>query len=188
MYGEEFEQELTRHEAQFPEEKKRAALLLSLHSVQAREGYVPEAAIHWLAERYGISSADVQGVISFYTMFFDEHPGKHVIWLCRTFSCELMGGQEIRKAFEEALGCEIGGQDETGTFGLRWQECLAACDKAPCALIDRDMYENLTPESVRIILDHVKSGGGGGRIITKDGGAAELVPLDVPTPGAGKVD
>ena len=34
---------------EFPEDRKRAALLLSLHSVQDRKRYVPEDAIDWLA-------------------------------------------------------------------------------------------------------------------------------------------
>lgn len=181
MYGDDFVQELEAHEAQFPEERKSAALLLALHSVQDREGHVPGAAIEWLAERYGLSTADVRGVISFYTMFFDEHPGEHVIWLCRTFSCELMGAQDVRAAFEDALGCEVGGKDPSGTFGLRWQECLAACDQAPCALIDKDMYYRLTPSSVKLVIDHVKAGGGGGVISLRPDGGEAVEPL----PGAG---
>ena len=85
------------------------------------------------------------------------------------------------KAFEEKLGCHPGGQDAKGEFGLRWMECLAACDKAPCALVDDDMYENLTPDSVELVLEHVRKGGGGGRIVMKNG-KPELLPLDVPKP------
>jgi NADH-quinone oxidoreductase subunit E len=182
MYGDDFVRELEEHEAQFPPERKRAALLLALHSVQDREGHVPEPAVGWLAERYGISAADVRGVISFYTMFFDENPGETVIWLCRTFSCELLGAQRVREAFEEALGCSIGGRSADGRFGLRWQECLAACDRAPCALAGKDMYYDLTPESVEIVLEHLRAGGGGGAVRTTPGGTPELVPLQ---PGGG---
>ncbi len=80
-----------------------------------------------------------------------------------------------RGALEKALGCKVGESDPTGTFGLRWQECLAACDKAPCALIDKDMYECLTPESIELVLEHVKNGGGGGRV--EGGSKPKLVPL-----------
>lgn len=184
MYGDDFVRELEAHEAQFPEDRKRAALLLSLHSVQDRQSYVPADAIDFLAERYGISAADVRGVISFYTMFHDEHPGEKVIWLCRTFSCEIMGAQEVRKAFEEKLGCEIGGQTADGKLGLRWQECLAACDQAPCALVGKDIYYQLTPAAVDIVIDHVNAGGGGGTIRTKPDGSAEVEAFDHLTGGA----
>jgi NADH-quinone oxidoreductase subunit E len=184
MYGDDFVRELEAHEAQFPEDQKRAALLLSLHSVQDREGYVPAEAIEWLAERYAISPSDVRGVISFYTMFHDEHPGQTVIWLCRTFSCELMGAQDVRAALEEKLGCTIGGTSPDGRFGLRWQECLAACDQAPCALIGKDMYYKLTPAAVDIVLDHVKAGGGGGTLRTHPDGRAEVMPFDHAKGGA----
>jgi NADH-quinone oxidoreductase subunit E len=181
MYGNDFEDELARAESRFPPERKSAALLLALHAVQARKGSVPEDAVQWLAARYALSAADVQGVISFYTMYFDANPGKHLIWICRTFSCQLLGAGHVMKAFEEKLGCAPGGHDAQAEFGLRWMECLAACDKAPCALIDDDMYENLSPDSVDLVLAHVRKGGGGGRIVVKNG-KPELLPLEVPAP------
>jgi len=181
MYGKDFEDELERVESRFPPERKRAALLLALHAVQRVKGFVPDEAVHWLAQRYDTSPADVQGVVSFYTMFHDRHPGRHVIWLCRTFSCQLLGAGAVMEAFAGALSCEPLGQDAKGEFGLRWMECLAACDKAPCALVDDDMYETLTPDSVSLVLDHVRKGGGGGRIVV-EGGKPKLVPLDVPAP------
>ena len=178
MYGAEFEKALQAMEAQYPPDRKRAALLGALHAVQERKGHVSEEAVAWLAERYAIGRADVHGVISFYTMFFSENPGRSVIWLCRTFPCELMGAREVMAALEEALGCRAGEGDASGTFGLRWMECLAACDKAPCALVGDDMYEHLTPESVRLVLDHVRAGGGGGRIALRRDGTPELRPLE----------
>jgi NADH-quinone oxidoreductase subunit E len=138
--------------------------------------------VHWLADRYGTSPADVQGVVSFYTMYFAaENPGKHVVWLCRTFSCQLLGAGEVMEAFERVLECRMGETDPRGEFRLRWMECLAACDKAPCALIDDHMYEDITPGSVRAVLDHVRGGGRGARVVV-EGGGARLVPLDVPEP------
>src|SRR4051812_9160985 len=117
MYGKEFEDELSRAESRFPPERKKAALLLALHAVQARAGHVAEDAVHWLAKRYDTTPAEVQGVISFYTMYHSEDPGKHVIWMCRTFSCQLLGAGHVMRAFEEALGCEAGGKDARGEFG-----------------------------------------------------------------------
>lgn len=160
MYGKDFEAELEALEARYPAGHARGALLAALHAVQERKGYVPADAVKWLAARYGIGEADVQGVISFYTMFFDEYPGSHVIWLCRTFPCELMGASRVMKALESRLGCRAGETDPTGKFHLRWMECLAACDKAPCALVDDDMVEHLTADAVSLVLEHVERGGG----------------------------
>ena len=183
MYGKEFEDELERIESRFPPERKRAALLLALHAVQDVKGFVPDEALEWLAARYETSPADVLGVVSFYTMFHEKHPGRHVIWLCRTFPCQLKGSGQVMEAFEQALGCKAGGTDAGAEFGLRWMECLAACDKAPCALVDDDMYEDVTPESVGLVLEKVRQGGGGGRVVS-EGGAPKLLPLDVPPFGA----
>ena len=181
MYGKDFDDELARIESRFPPERKRAALMLALHAVQKVKGFVPDEAVEWLALRYDTSPADVMGVVSFYTMFQGENPGKHVVWLCRTFPCQLKGAGTVMEAFQSALGCKAGGTDASGEFGLRWMECLAACDKAPCALVDDDMYEDITPDSVQLVLEKVRKGGGGGRIVT-EGGKLRLLALDVPAP------
>jgi NADH-quinone oxidoreductase subunit E len=176
MYGKDFERRLAGYEARFPADRKQAALLLALHAVQRERGFVDEQAKAWLAERYGLSVADVQGVISFYTMFFDEHPGQHVIWLCRTFSCQMMGGREVAAVFEEKLGCKMGERTADGELGLYWMECLAACDRAPCAQVDDEMYYDLTPESVDLLIDRVRAGGGGGAVVSGKGGKLGLEP------------
>lgn len=176
MYGKDFTDELERYEARYPPERKRAALIEALHAVQDRAGHVTGEAMDWLGARYGISAAEVRGVVTFYTMFFTQPRGKHVIWLCRTFPCELMGSKRVMAALEEALGCKAGETDPSGTFTLRWMECLAACDKAPCALVDDDMVDYLTPEAVRLVLDHVKAGGCGGAIVVKADGQYGLAP------------
>ena len=183
MYGKEFEDELEAMEAQYPPDRKRAALLGALHAVQARAGHVTDEAVHWLAARYATSPADVQGVVSFYTMYFTEAGGRHVIWLCRTFSCQLMGAGKVMAALEAKLGCSVGQSDAAAEFRLRWMECLAACDKAPCALVDDDMYERLTPESVGLDLEPVRAGGGGGEIVG-EGQGVRLAPLDLHRPPA----
>jgi hypothetical protein len=79
-------------------------------------------------------------------------------------------------AFERALSCRAGEADPTGAFGLRWMECLAACDAAPCALVDDDLYERLAPDAVGLVLDHVRGGGGGGTVVRRADGTPELVP------------
>lgn len=177
MYGDQFVKELEGYEARFPEERKSAALLLALHAVQRERGHVDDEAKAWLAERYDISVADVQGVITFYTMYFDRDPGKHLIWLCRTFSCQLLGAKEVARALEKELGCRMGESSADGEIGIYWMECLAACDRAPCALVDDDMVYDITPESVSALVEHVRGGGAGGVVTSGDDGTPRIEPL-----------
>jgi len=90
-------------------------------------------------------------------MFFDKPVGEHVIWVCRTLSCDLRGGKAIQEHLEKRLGCHASGTSADGKFSLMKAECLAACGQAPMVQIDDDYHENLTVESLDRILDSVTS-------------------------------
>ena len=52
-------------------------LLLVLHAVQRRLGFIPEDAVPVIAERLNFSRAEVHGVVSFYHHFRRSAPGRH---------------------------------------------------------------------------------------------------------------
>jgi len=143
--------------AMFPQ--KRAGLLHALWIVQEERGWISPAAMELVAREVGLSPAQVLEVVTFYTMFHLEEPGRHVIQLCGTLSCELMGSRRIRDRICERAGVpESGGTSADGLFTLQNVECLAACGRAPAMQVDDAFYENLTDESVDSILDACRSG------------------------------
>jgi len=135
----------------------RAALIPVLWVCQRQHGWISPEVIDWVAQRLDLSTASVKGVVTFYTMFFDKPVGEHVIWVCRTLSCDLRGGKAIQEHLEKRLGCHAGGTSADGKFSLMKAECLAACGQAPMVQIDDDYHENLTVESLDRILDSVTS-------------------------------
>ncbi|MFT5354214.1 MAG: NADH-quinone oxidoreductase subunit E [Polyangiales bacterium] len=132
---------------------KRAALIPALWVCQRQHGWLPPEAMAWVAERLELSTAQVKGVVTFYTMFFDEPVGENVIWVCRTLSCDLRGAKLVQEHLEKKLGCHAGETSKDGKFTLLKAECLAACGQAPMIQINDDYFENLDLSKVDEILE-----------------------------------
>ncbi len=135
----------------YPE--RRAALLPVLWLCQRQNGWISPEVVDYVSERLDLSTAIVKGVVTFYTMFFDEPVGENVVWVCRTLSCDLRGGKAIQEHLEKRLGCEAGHTSSDGKFTLLKAECLAACGQAPMVQINDYYYENLDLDRLDHIID-----------------------------------
>lgn len=135
---------------------KQALTIPLLHLCQEQHGWINDDVIQFVAKRLELSSADVLGVVTFYTSFMQKPVGRNVVWVCRTLSCELMGAREITHAFEKKLGCHVGETTADGEFTLLHAECLAACGQAPMVQLNDTFYENLTPEQCGAIVDEAR--------------------------------
>lgn len=133
-------------------ETKRAALLPALHIVQNVLGHVPPQAMIEIAELLEIHPSDVIDTISFYTHFWTQPKGEKVITVCRSISCELMGGNEVLEELKKRLGIDEHETTPDGRYSLVTEECLAGCDHAPCMLINERLYKHVKPEDVAGIL------------------------------------
>ena len=132
---------------------RRAALLPLLWICQRQNGWISPEVIDYVAERLELSTAAVQGVVTFYSMFFDHPVGENVIWVCRTIGCDIRGAKAIQEHIEQRIGCHAGGTSKDGKFTLLKAECLAACGQAPMIQINDDYFENLDLATVDRILD-----------------------------------
>jgi NADH-quinone oxidoreductase subunit E len=135
---------------------KMAACIPVLHLCQrANGGWVSPEAIELVAGRLSLSTAHVKGVVTFYSLFNERPPGKHQVWVCRTLSCALRGGEDLLEHCKRRLGVEEGHTTADGRVTLRTAECLASCGTAPMMQVDQVYYENLTPEKVDQILSQL---------------------------------
>ena len=136
---------------------KRAVLLPALHVVQRALGYVSWKAMVEVAELLEIHPSDVFDTVSFYTHFWTKPRGEKMITVCRSISCELLGGRKVLDAVKEHLG--IGEHDTTadGEYSLVTEECLAGCDHGPCLLINEKLHKRVKPEDVPKLLSDAKN-------------------------------
>ena len=149
-------EELRQIAARYPQ--ARSALLPMLHLVQSVEGRVTPAGIEVCADILGLSTADVSGVATFYTMYKRRPVGEYHVGVCTTALCAIMGGDEVYSRLQEHLGV---GNDETtddGVVTLEHLECNAACDMAPVMMVNWEFFDNTTPRRACELVDELRAG------------------------------
>lgn len=133
---------------------KRAVTLWALHIVQDELRCVSIEAIREIAELLELHPSEVHDTMSFYGFFRDEqHPlGKHRVWVCRSISCMLRGGEELLADLCEKYHVHPGQTTADGKVTLEYAECLGACEGAPCILVNDDCHMNQTAEKTETLL------------------------------------
>jgi NADH-quinone oxidoreductase subunit E len=143
----------------YPPDQRKSAILYALYLAQGQQGYLTRAAMEHVATQIGCTAAEVEDVVSYYTMFFTKPVGKYVLYVCRTLSCALVGAERITEELSGAIGIKPGETDPSGTFTLLEVECLGACDRAPVVMVNDDWHERLAPEQVRQFVDGLRARG-----------------------------
>ena len=133
-------------------ETRRAALLPALHVVQDTLGGVDEQAMIEVAELLGLHPSDVLDVTGFYTHIWRGRRGRKVIVVCRSMSCDVMGGGAVFAAIKDHLGIDEGQTTPDGEYSLMTEECLGQCEHAPCVLIGEKRHGPVRPEDVPALL------------------------------------
>jgi NADH:ubiquinone oxidoreductase subunit E len=129
---------------------KKPVVLAALHLAQKEHGHLSDDALRLVARTLDLPYAHVFGVATFYTMFRRRPGGKQTIRMCTNISCMLRGGYEVLEAFEKKLGLKRG--ESNDKFSLVEEECIAACESAPCAVVGAKYLLDLTPADVDTIV------------------------------------
>jgi NADH-quinone oxidoreductase subunit E len=115
---------------------KRAVTLPALHIVHEHLRCVPLQAMREIAEVLEITAAEVHDTMSFYGFFPQAPIGDVRVWICRSLSCMLRGGDEMLVHACHRLKIEPGETTKGGELTVEFAECLGICDYAPAALAD----------------------------------------------------
>jgi NADH-quinone oxidoreductase subunit E len=135
--------------AQYP--RSRSAIMPLAYLAQDQNGYVSTEAIADISELVNVSAAEVQGTISFYTMFKRRPCGKYVVSVCTNVTCLVVGGPELLEHLEAKYALD---DDVT----IEEVECLAACGGAPALQVNYEFHEKMTPEAAEAIVEDYKAG------------------------------
>jgi NADH-quinone oxidoreductase subunit E len=144
--------------SKFPPGRQQSAVIALLWIVQKQAGWVPEPALKVVAELLSMPVIRVLECVTFYTMFQLEPVGTVAhVQVCGTPPCAICGSDDLIAVLEK----EIGPKDHVSADGrLSWEEveCMGACANAPMAAINDDYYEDLTPASLKALLDEFRAG------------------------------
>jgi NADH-quinone oxidoreductase E subunit len=145
--------------SRYPPEQRKSAILAALYLAQDQQGHITRNAMRHVAVAIGCTPAEVEDVVSFYTMFYTRPVGRHVLQVCRTLSCALRGAERVTEELSRVLGITPGETDAKGEFTLIEVECLGACDRAPVVGVNDHWHECQQPDDVRALVDGLQNTG-----------------------------
>ena len=138
----------------YPPEQRRSGVFEALRLVQERNGgSLTVDLMNAVADYLGIPHIAVYEVATFYSLYFLQPVGKHIVDICTNISCALNGAEEILAHCKKRLGIDLNETTADGKFTLREVECLGACVGAPACQVGKKYYENLTTEKMDEILN-----------------------------------
>jgi NADH-quinone oxidoreductase subunit E len=137
---------------------KRSASLPLLHLWQNHFGYIDDSGMEWIAAKLELTPVNIYEIVTFYPWFRREAAGRTIIRVCRTLACAMAGSYDVREKFCQATGVDPSEEghgyghapptSQDRKFSVEFVECLASCGTAPVCLINDDLHENVTPDSV----------------------------------------
>ena len=128
--------------------QKQAVCIEAMRIVQRHRGWVSDEAIQDIAGFLEMTPDELDSVATFYNLIFREPVGKHVILLCNSVSCWVMGVDRICSHIEDRLKIQFGQTTPDGQYTFLQIVCLGDCDHAPAMMVDNQLYHDLTPESI----------------------------------------
>ncbi len=138
--------------------RSKASLLDILHGIQDADPqhYLSGEALRAVAKYLDVPLSEVVSTATFYTMYSRAPRGRHIVRLCQSPPCHLLGSGTLADVLTESLGVAIGETTADGAFTLETTSCLGACAEAPAMMVDDKVYGNLTKDKARTVIADVR--------------------------------
>ena len=146
--------EIEEEAAHYPDRK--SVCIDAMKIVQRHRGWLSDESLDDIGAVLGMSRDELDGVASFYNLLFRKPVGRHVVYVCDSVSCWIMGYDRIRDHLKSRLGVELGGTTADDRFTVLPIVCLGACDHAPVMMIDDDTHLDIDPQKIDQALERYK--------------------------------
>jgi len=150
MLTEEMKREIDGECGRF--KSKRSACIEAMQIVRRHRGWISDESVRELADLLEMTAEELDGVATFYNHLFRKPVGRHVILVCDSVTCWIMGYEQLMIHLKTSLGVEFGQTTADGRFTVLPIQCLGACDQAPAVMIDDELYGHLDPAKLDQIL------------------------------------
>jgi NADH dehydrogenase (ubiquinone) flavoprotein 2 len=145
--------------ARYPTGRQASAVLPLLDLAQRQVGgWLPRAAMDYVADVLSMAPIRIYEVATFYSMFSLKPVGRNLLQVCRTTPCWLRGADKLTETCRRKLGIGLKETTSDGNFTLVEVECLGGCVNAPVVQINDDFYEDLDPAKLEAIIDRLARG------------------------------
>lgn len=132
--------------------KSSGQLIRILQEAQEVFGYLPEEVQAYIAGRTGIPVSEVNGVVTFYSLFSTEPMGKYGVNVCLGTACYVQGARGVMDDFRRELDLKDGDTSDDGLFTVKSTRCLGTCGLAPVITVNGEVHGNLSRRDVPKIL------------------------------------
>ncbi|MFQ5834794.1 MAG: NADH-quinone oxidoreductase subunit NuoF [bacterium] len=132
--------------------------LLKKAQQESPQNYIPSEKLKLIAQKAGLSLSQIYGVASFYSFFNLKPRAKHIIGVCESGPCHLLGSETIVEVLKKELRVEPGKMSPDGMFVVEKVSCLGRCEYAPVMMIDQEVFGDLTPNKIKTILQQYRQG------------------------------
>lgn len=136
---------------------KKSAILPIMHLAQTEYGYMSQEAMTEVAEILDLDPTHALSIAGFYSLFYEEPVGKHVLEICNDLACALRGADQFVEMASRKLGVPVEGTTPDGLFTLKTVMCLAACDKAPMLQCNLHYHENLNEQKFDALIASLRA-------------------------------
>lgn len=141
------EQELAHYD------RRRAACIDALKIVQQRRGWVPDDALRGIADLLHMSVDELDAVATFYNLIYRRPVGRHVVHICDSVSCWLLGSERLTDRIGEHYDVRPGETTADDRFTILPIPCLGCCDRAPAMLVDGNLHTDVDPDEAHELLE-----------------------------------
>lgn len=128
--------------------EQKGALIPILQKAQNIYGYLPREVLQRIADKQGVPLGKVYGVATFYSQFFLESRGKHILKVCDGTACHVKGTPLLVTALEDGFDIEPGETTEDGVLSIEIVYCLGSCALAPVTVFDDQVLGRVRPETL----------------------------------------
>jgi NADH-quinone oxidoreductase subunit E len=150
MLSDDERREIEAETARYP--TRQAVCVDALKIVQRHRGWVSDESLRDIAALLQMTVDELDGVATFYNMIFRRPVGRHVVLVCNSVTCWMLGADRVRDRIAEAIGSRAGETTADGRFTLLPIVCLGACDHAPTLMVDSDLHADVDPARVDELL------------------------------------
>jgi NADH-quinone oxidoreductase subunit E len=147
-------QEIESEAANYP--KREAVSIDALKIVQKHRGWVSDESLRDIAEHIGMSPTDLDSIATFYNLIYRRPVGRHIISVCDSVSCWIMGCEQLQEHLQQRLGIALGDTTADNRFTLLPTVCLGCCDHAPALMVDGHLHTDLDPLKIDNALEDYK--------------------------------
>ncbi len=130
------------------EGSKPGSTMLVLNLLQEEFFHVSLPMQVYVSKKLGVPLSHIYGVLTFYSSFRMQPPGRHKVAICLGTACYVRDAQILIEKYQQVLGIKLTETTEDRRFSLEICRCVGACSQAPVVMIDDDIVGRVNPQDV----------------------------------------